>query len=374
MKISTLEKGKMRMHWNEILVLTLLSELVGPERAKEKYKLSPLEKDNENICHFYGGIEKIGQNLFVHLDYGEKIEIHMAPETKVERRLNCNKKVHVFAKKQGHFDTVLIISDNLYGLVSAVEGVEEKFVLLQEYLKLRADHQRIVYEFLVNPAFRKAMILFLGFVASNKLEKFYGFCEDFKMLAEEFNSSFARNLNISPVDYLYAETLLSDMIGDILFLNPNAVTPFYSWPHLLAANSLIKGCSVWQFAHDTVGEVLLNKSDQPFIPIYFLTAVLSDKAAEKLVQELTRYGKGKKKECAGEYIVHIVRNKLGISHNSLKTIEKFLFEKGVPDYILPDLHYLKKENTNAWEHILRYITRRHGEEYANLLSEINIKE
>ena len=358
------------MHWNEILVLVLLTELVGPELAKAKYKLSPLEKQNKNIFHFYGGIEKIGKTLFVHSDDDEKTEIHMEPETKVERRLDYSKKVHVFAKNRGHFDAVLIISDNLYRLVSSAERVEEKLVLLQEYLRLRADHQRIVYEFLMDSTFRKSMILFSGFVASNKLEKYYGFCEDIEILVEKFNSTFARKLNISPVDYLYAETLLYDMIGDILFLNPNAVTPFYSWPHLLATNSLIKGCSIWQLEYDTVGEILLNKSEnQPFIPICFLTAVLPEKRAEELLLELIKYGKGKKRESAGYYLVHIVKNKSGISDTCLKRIEKFLFEKGIPDYILPDLHYLK-ENTNAWGHFVKYITRMHGENYTDLLNDM----
>lgn len=356
------------MYWRKMLVLALLSDLVGPELASQKYQLPVFEK-NEKIYHFCGKIRKEEDGWFVQMLDGRKEMIRLTANTKIEQKLNISGEVHVFAEERELFNAVAIVSDKLYGLTSGVGKAEEKMILLLDYLKMRPDHQRITREFLQNRDFRTSMTHFFGFAASNnKLEQYYGFPADIQTLAREFNAIFAKKLNLVEIDYILAETLLSDLIGDMLFLNSNTVTSTYSWPHLLAGYSLIKGASVWQIAYDTVGEVLLNKlENHSFIPVHFLAAVLSAAEAENLVDELIRFGKGKKKrEKAGYYLVHIVRNKSGISNNSLKKIEKFLFEKGVPDYILPDLQYLK-ENVIIWNRFLKYISRMHGEDYAKVV-------
>ena len=73
---------------------------------------------------------------------------------------------------------------------------------------------------------------------------------------------------------------------------------------------------------------------------------MSDAETDKLVRELIRYGNGKKKQKAGFYFLHIVRNKKDPPNDSLQKIENFLFQKGVPEHLLPCLPYLK-ENTAA---------------------------
>ena len=357
------------MLWREILVSSLLTDLIGPELAEQRYILPAFERYDGKLQHYFGTVERFGNPFTIQQPDAQERTVRCGSNTKVEEQLDFTQKIHIFAKEQDEkwkLDAVLIVSEDLYGLTYMIESTEEKLVLLLDYLELRSDHQRIVHQFLKDEAFRTSMIHFLGFVASNKLEQYYGFSEDIQTLVKEFNSTFAKKLNIIPVDHYLAETFLSDLIGDLIFLNPNSVTPFYDWPHFLAGYSLLKGCSIWQMEFDSVGEAMLNKSDK--IPVHFLTAILSDTETDKLVRELIRYGKGKKKAKAGYCLLHIVRRK-NLPNDSLKKIEKFLFKKGVPDHLLPYLPYLK-ENATAWDHFLKYITRIQGEDYANALCDM----
>ena len=359
------------MVWKKMLILKLLSEMIGPDLAREKYGLPLFDEQEERIFHYSGMVKKHRNIWHVHkIDSQEISVVRVNNETKLQRQLDYNQEVHVFAKEDEDFPVaILVASADVYDLTSMIENVAFKLQLLLEFFQLRADSRKVVYQFFKNADYRKSILYFSGFVASNRLERYYGFSEHTQVLVEEFNKNFCRKLKLKPIDYYQAETFF-ELVGCELFLTPDSVTPEYSWHHFLAAYATAKRCSIWDLAYGNTAQVLLCKREQSFIPVHYITAVISSaEEAEKLMRDLMKQGKKLQKSKADYYLLHVVRNRKDLSVSTLESVAKFLFSEGIQEHHLRDLPYLA-ENPTVYNCFLEYIRHVYGEEYERIVNEL----
>lgn len=358
------------MVWKQMLILKLLSEMIGPDLAREKYGF-PLFDEQEKICHYFGMVIKHRNSWHVRNMNSQTMSmVRVTNETKVQKQLDFAQEVHIFVKEDGETHVaLLVVSAAVYDMARMVEKTEHKFQLLEEILQLRADRRKVVYQLFNETAYRRAMLHFLGFVASNRLESKYGCSEHVQMLVEEFNNNFCRKLKLQRIDCYQAETLLADLVGDVFYLT-NSVTSEYSYHHLLAAYATAKRCSIWDLAYGNTAQVLLCKREQSFIPVHYITAVISSpEEAEKLVRNLMKQGKKLQKSKADYYLLHVVRNRKDLSVSTLESVAKFLFSEGIQEHHLRDLSYLA-ENPTVYDCFLEYIRHVYGEEYERIVNEL----
>lgn len=358
------------MVWKQMLILKLLSEMIGPDLAREKYGF-PLFDEQEKICHYFGMVIKHRNSWHVRNMNSQTMSmVRVTNETKVQKQLDFAQEVHIFAKEDGETHVaLLVVSAAVYDMARMVEKTEHKFQLLEEILQLRADRRKVVYQLFNEAAYRRAMLHFCGFSASNRLENDYGCSEHIQMLVEEFNNNFSRKLKLQRIDCYQAETLLADLVGGEFYLTPNSVTPNFSYHHLLAAYAMVKRCSVWDFAYRNTAQVILNKREQSFIPVHYITVLISTSETEKLIRDLIKQGKGLKKCKSDYYLVHILRNRKDLSVSTLESVAKFLFSEGIQEHHLRDLPYLA-ENPTVYDYFVEYIRHVFGEEYERIVNDL----